>query len=190
MKANSITKELVSNMDLATANSALTVSGITAVQRQMITTRIAKLSTPAPEVQAPVETVQEIIAGDTVTTDSEVPAPPATEVPAPVVIAKVEKNKPGETTRTIIAFADDTKGIRAGSRVTFLENNQPGAKTLAGTVQRVFDFYGLKNNRQEVKIKGDNGQRYYRFEPGVQPIPVPVPIVEETAPEMIEGSGI
>jgi hypothetical protein len=178
MNANQLTKDAVSKMDLATANSALTVSGITAMQRQLIQTRIKKLSTPAPEVQAPVETVQDIIAGEATTSDV-----PEVSAPAEIIIlAKVEKNKPGETTRTIEKFTDDTKGIRAGSKVTFLENNKPGAKTLTGSVQRVFDFY-LKPERQEVKIKGDNGQRYYRFETGVHPI---VEVVAEViTPEVI-----
>ena len=154
METAKITMDLVKKMSKVELENVLnTTKNLTPVQKQAIATRIKSLSTlPEP---SPVEMVQEKIGEEAITPD--------TITPEVVIVAKVPKNKPNETTRTIIAFTDDTKGIRAGTIVTFLENNKPGAKTLQGKVQRVFDFY-LKPERQEVKIKGDNGNRYYRFE--------------------------
>ena len=142
---------------------------LTPVMKQFANTRIKTLTS------TPLEQVQEIVSTETITT------------PTPTPLVKVPKNKPGETTRTIISFTDDTKGIRAGTLVSFLENNQPGAKTKTGKVQRVFDFYDKVKfpTREEVKIKGDDGNRYYRFEKDVFPI-IPTP----TIPENIEGGGI
>ena len=106
----------------------------------------------------PVAEVQEVIAAEAVTSE----AAPAVE--------KKPKNKPNETTRTIEHFADDSKGIRPGTKVSFAESNKPDAKVITGTVQRIFDFW-LKPERQEAKIKGDNGNRYYRFEKQLTVIP-------------------
>lgn len=120
----------------------------------------------AEESAAPVAEAQESIAADAVVSEGAA---------APVV--KKPKNKPNETTRTIEKFNDDTKGIRVGTRVSFKDSNKPDAKVIAGTVQRVFDFY-LKPERQEAKIKGDNGNRYYRFEKDLTVIPAE-PAAEE-----------
>jgi hypothetical protein len=125
---------------------------------------IESVATEAGTTEAPVAEVQEIIAAEAVT--------------APVVEKKA-KNKPNETTRTIEAFADDTKGIRVGTPVMFKESSKPDAKMIPGKVQRVFDFYA-KPERQEAKIKGENGNRYYRFEKDLTVI-VPEAIVEEAA---------
>ena len=121
-------------------------------------------SAPAVEIiEAPVAEVQELIAAEAVTA---------------IAVEKKPKNKPNETTRTIEMFKDDTKGIRAGTLVSFKENNKPEAKTITGKVQRVFDFY-LKPERQEAKIKGDNGNRYYRFEKDLSLIVAEVPAIVE-----------
>jgi hypothetical protein len=124
--------------------------------------KAVEVSAPAVEIAAPVAEVQEIIAAEAV---------------AAPVVEKKAKNKPNETTRTIEMFADDTKGIRTGTLVSFKESNKPDAKTMTGKVQRVFDFY-LKPARQEAKIKGDNGNRYYRFEKDLIVI-----VAEAAAPE-------
>jgi hypothetical protein len=186
--------DAVKKMGLEELNTVINTSkGLTAVMKQAITTRIKSLSTP--EVPSPVESVQESIAAESVTTDA--PATDAPEVPAPVeaITAKVEKNKPGETTRTIEKFTDDTKGIRAGSMVTFLEKGTN--KVLTGQVQRVFDFYGKRDNRQEVKIMvgtKPNQTRHYRFEKDITPVvaivvpEVVAPEVEEVAAEVIESA--
>ena len=175
----------VKKMGLEELNTVInTNKALTPVMKQAIQTRIKTLT--------PVEAVQEIIAQDAVTAPIE--NVPEISTPDVVVLeAKVPKNKPNETTRTIIAFTDDTKGIRAGSMVTFLENNKPGAKLLTGKVFRVFDFYGLRSNRQEVKIMvtGTDGKtqtRYYRFEKDITPM-VTTP-AEPIVPEVIEGLGI
>ena len=203
MNANQINAKTVVTMDLAAANSALKVSGITALQRQMVQTRITKLSTPAPEVIPPAPAAQEgtpaegaqegagTPAEGTPAEGTDAPADKPADAPvvAPVLV-NIPKNKPGETTRDIEKFVDDTKGIRKGTRVTFLENNKPGAKTIHGTVQRLFDFWA-KPTRQEAKIKGDNGARIYRFEKDLTvEVPVVVEPVETPTPEVAEGSGI
>jgi hypothetical protein len=181
METKKVTLNDVKGMTLVQLNEVLdTNKSLTTVMKQAINVRIKGLT---PEVPSPVETIQEGIAAEATTTEGTLAegtqgeeAKPEPEV---IVIAKVEKNKPGETTRTIEKFTDDTKGIRAGKRVTFLENNKPGAKTLAGLVQRVFDFYGKRDNRQEVKIKGDNGQRYYRFEKDITPEVITPAVTDE-----------
>ena len=199
MNANQVTKESVSKMDLANANSALTVKGITALQRQLIQTRITKLSTPevvASEVVASLEGAQP----EDTTKEGTQPEGTSSEDTSskgePVVLVlNTTKNKPGETTRTIEKFEDDTKGLRIGSQVTFLENNKPGAKVMQGVIQRIFDFYGTRNNRQEAKIKGAGGERIYRFEKDLTPVvaitTAPDPVTTpELAPELVEGLGI
>jgi hypothetical protein len=181
--------ENTKNLSMATIQAmnleqlqSVNTKGLSAPAKQAISVRIAHLTAPAPEDKTPVETAQEQIAQDAVTApDASKPA----ETPAPIV--NVPKNKPYETTRTIVSFKDDTKGIRAGSMVTFLENNKPGAKTMTGQVQRLFDFW-LKPERQEAKImvtdaKG-NKTRFYRFEKDIQP----VVIVPEGV--VAEGEGI
>jgi len=124
-----------------------------------------EVQAPAVEkVEAPVEAAQEMIAAEAVTSE----AAPAVE--------KKAKNKPNETTRTIESFKDDTKGIRVGTEVSFKESSKPDAKMTTGKVQRIFDFYA-KPERQEAKIKGANGNRYYRFEKDLTVI-----VPAETAP--------
>lgn len=157
METKKLSMDQIKKMSLEELQ-AINTNGMNAVVKQAITVAISKLSTPA-ETATPVEKVQESIAADSVS--------------APVSEVKKAKNKPNETTRTIIAFADDTKGIRAGSEVTFTENNKPGAKVITGKVQRLFDFW-LKPERQEAKImvtdaKG-NKTRYYRFEKDITPV--------------------
>lgn len=160
METKKLSMNDIKKMSLAELQ-AINTNGVNAVVKQAITVAINKLSTPAET--APVEKVQESIAADAVTSET-----------APTIeVAKKQKNKPNETTRTIEAFKDDSKGIRAGSEVTFLENNKPGAKVITGKVQRLFDFW-LKPERQEAKImvtdsKG-NKTRYYRFEKDITPV--------------------
>ena len=164
METKKLSMDTIKKMSLAELQ-AINTAGLNAVVKQAIKVQIDKLTAG----DAPVERAQESIAAEAVT--SEAPAP-----------AKKPKNKPNETTRTIEKFADDSKGIRAGSEVTFTENNKPGAKVLTGKVQRLFDFW-LKPERQEAKImvtdsKG-NKTRYYRFEKDIQPV---VAAIVEEAP--------
>ena len=121
---------------------------------------------PAVEViEAPVAEVQEIIAAEAVTSEA-------------AAVEKKAKNKPNETTRTISEFADDTKGIRAGSIVSFQDSKKGDGKTVQGTVSRLFDFYD-KPTRQEAKIMvtgvdGKSKTRFYRFEKDLTVVPAKV----------------
>lgn len=128
-------------------------------------------------IEAPVVAVQEQVAAEAVTTEATAPAVPAKE----------PKKKPYETTRTIEKFADDTKGIRAGSTVTIKEKGTE--KVMTGTVQRLFDFFA-KPERQEAKIMvtgadGKTKTRHYRFEKDITPViaATEVPAPEVAAPE-------
>ena len=167
METKKLSMDTIKKMSLEELK-AIDTTGLNAVVKQAIAVQISR-RTEATEDMAttPVEKVQESIAAETVL----------------AAATKKPKNKPNETTRTITAFADDSKGIRAGSEVTFLENNKPGAKVLTGKVQRLFDFW-LKPERQEAKImvtdeKG-NKTRYYRFEKDITPVKAAV--VEEPTP--------
>ena len=137
--------------------------GTSAVAEKVVVEEVVATSTDA------VAEVQENIAAEAVTSETAAP-----------IVEKKPKNKPNETTRTIEMFADDTKGIRAGTKVSFKESNKPEAKSITGTVQRVFDFW-LKPERQEAKIKGDNGNRYYRFEKDLTVIPAEAVVAETPA---------
>jgi hypothetical protein len=83
-------------------------------------------------------------------------------------VKKSDKHKPNETTHTIEAFSDDTKGLRTGQTVSFPDSNKPGALIIEGKIQRIFAFY--REVREEAKIKGTDGKRYYRFEKDIQPV--------------------
>ena len=92
------------------------------------------------------------------------------------VIKTSEKHKPNETTHTVEAFSDDTKGIRAGQVVSFPSSNKPGGLIIEGVVQRIFAF--VREEREEAKIKGTDGKRYYRFEKDINPVEVVTLVVE------------
>jgi len=183
METKKLTLDAVKKMGLEELNKVMNDSkNLNAAIKQAIKTRINLLSTPAATTPAtaPIESLKETIATDAVT------GTPAPEVAEPVVVAKVEKNKTGETTRTIEKFDDDTKGIRAGQVVTFLEKGTN--KVLTGTVQRLFDFYGNRNNRQEAKIMvgtKPNQTRHYRFEKDITPV-APVVITPEPTEHPVE----
>lgn len=177
METKKITMSEVKVMSLDQVNNALAAGGLNPHQRQALMVRKAQLEAPAPDDATPVEKLQEQAAGESVTSDTAAPAEAA-----PVAKAK---NKPFETTRTITAFADDTKGIRAGDMVTFTEHKGGTGKVMTGQVQRLFDFW-LKPERQEAKImvtdaKG-NKTRFYRFEKDL------TKVVPE--PANTEGQGI
>lgn len=95
-------------------------------------------------------------------------APEAPAAPAP------GKKKPGETTYTIEAFTGNAKGIKAGTVVSFTQSNKGTGPVIEGTVQRVFRWF--EKDREEAKIKGTDGKRYYRFEKDL------TPVVKDAAP--------
>lgn len=183
-----ITMSEIKVMNLDQVNNALAAGGLNAAQKQALSVRKTQLEAAASEVKAPVETLQENTAADSVTApEAAAQVQKAPEATAPVV--KAPKNKPFETTRTITAFADDTKGIRAGDMVNFTEHKGGSGKPLTGQVQRLFDFYA-KPERQEAKImvtdaKG-NKTRYYRFEKDLTKVEAP----KAEEPAASEGSGI
>lgn len=67
---------------------------------------------------------------------------------------------PSETTYTMTAFTDDSKGLRAGDMVRYPKAKN-GTDTMTGKLQRIFGFF--RESREEGKILGDDGKRYYRF---------------------------
>ena len=175
METKKISVNDIKAMSLEQVNNALAAGGLNPAQKQALMVRKANLE-EVPSSDTPVEDLQAGAAADAVTSASATP-----EAAAPV--AAKSKNKPYETTRTITAFADDTKGIRAGDTVTFTEHKGGTGKVLTGQVQRLFDFY-LKPERQEAKImvtdaKG-NRTRFYRFEKDITKV---VPEVVEEAPK-------
>ena len=133
----------------------------------------------APEASAP--------ATDT----PEADAPKAEGEAAPVA-ATPAKKKPGETTYTIEKFTDDAKGIRAGDTVSFNQSNKGTGPVIEGVAQRLFRWF--EKDREEVKIKGTDGKRYYRFEKDVTLVAKAAPKapeapMAETAPEAPGAEG-
>jgi hypothetical protein len=73
----------------------------------------------------------------------------------------------GLTTRTIEKFSNDAKGIRAGDVVCFTQRYGKPSPVIKGVVQRIFEWAEKPkpdHPGEEIKIKGDDGKRYYRFE--------------------------
>ena len=103
---------------------------------------------------------------------------PKTEGEAAPVAAAPAKKKPGETTYTIEKFTDDTKGIRAGDTISFNQSNKGTGPVIEGVAQRIFRWF--EKDREEVKIKGTDGKRYYRFEKDIT-------LVAKAAPKAAEA---
>jgi hypothetical protein len=138
-------------------------------------------SADAPEAGAPA-------AEGTVASDAETVAK-AEEVAAASVATK---KKPGETTYTIEKFTDDTKGIRAGDTISFNQSNKGTGPVIEGVAQRIFRWF--EKDREEVKIKGTDGKRYYRFEKDITLVAKAAPKAAEApkaeaAPEAPQAEG-
>ena len=176
-------------MPLETLVAKLNDGGFTPAERPFVESIIAEKSAPAeiavdvleatpaiPVVSTkPMTKLQQLIAKAHIT--GEIVA--KTQKPQVVEeVKKSDKHKPNETTHTIEAFSDDTKGIRTGMTVSFPDSNKPGALIIEGTVQRLFAFY--REVREEAKIKGTDGKRYYRFEKDINPVvaTVEAPVAE------------
>jgi hypothetical protein len=75
--------------------------------------------------------------------------------------APTTRRSRGSATEPIEKFSDDTKGIRVGSTVVFPER-RGGLDKVQGTVKRMFKF--VDEDREEARIEGPGGKRWYRFE--------------------------
>jgi hypothetical protein len=115
---------------------------------------------------------------DEATVASSADAPEAAATDTPVATVTTTKKKPGETTFTVEHFTNDEKGIRAGDTVSFNQSNKGTGAVIEGVAQRIFRWYD--KDREEVKIKGTDGNRYYRFEKDVQ-------LVAKAAPKAPEA---
>jgi len=181
METKSITR--ARKMPLETLVEKLNDGGFTAIERPIIEGIIAEKQSsstnvdvmvesksakvlPTTEVKAkPLSKLQQLIAKAHIT--GEIVA--KTQTPkVEEVVKKSEKHKPNETTYTIESFTDDTKGLRAGQTVSFPDSNKAGALIIEGKIERIFSFY--REVREEAKIKGTDGKRYYRFEKSINPI--------------------
>lgn len=170
METKAITR--ARKMPLDTLVNKLNEGGFTAMERPIIESIIAEKSAQSSDsktvVQKPMSKLQQLIAKAHITGEI-VAKTQAPKVEEPV--KKSEKHKPNETTHSIEAFSDDTKGIRLGDTVSFPVTRKAGSLIMEGVVQRLFAFYdkyrdkaGSKVLQEEVKIKGTDGKRYYRFE--------------------------
>lgn len=167
METKAITR--ARKMSVVDLTTKLNDGGFTPAERPIVETILAEKtnSTATPEVKGkPLSKLQQLIAKAHIT--GEIVA--KTQTPkVEEVVKKSDKHKPNETTHTIEAFTDDTKGLRAGQTVLFPESNKAGALIIEGVIQRIFSFY--REVREEAKIKGTDGKRYYRFEKDIQPLP-------------------
>ena len=164
----------------------------TAAQRPVIVQMIkTKRGNAAGEDAAVSSSADAPEAGAPATDTPEADAPKAEGEAAPVA-ATPAKKKPGETTYTIEKFTDDTKGIRAGDTISFNQSNKGTGPVIEGVAQRIFRWF--EKDREEVKIKGTDGKRYYRFEKDITLVAKAAPKAPEapkaeTAPEAPQAEG-
>jgi hypothetical protein len=157
---------------------------------QMIKTKRGSSSEEDAEIASSENAPEAVSTAGSETPAETTPAPQATGPVTPPA-----KKKPGETTYTIEAFTKDDKGIRAGDTISFNQSNKGTGPVIEGVAQRLFRWFD-KPEREEVKIKGTDGKRYYRFEKDVTlvakaaPKAQEAPTAPETAPEtpMAEGT--
>jgi len=176
METKAITR--ARRMSLPSLEAKLSEGGFTPAERPIIESIIEQKKNPdtavavdtaEPSVSSgpkkPLSVLQQLQAKAKLT--GEIVA--KTQTPKPIEEVKVSsKHKPNETTQTLEAFSDDTKGLRTGMTVSFPSSNKPGAMIMEGKIQRIFGF--IRETREEAKIKGTDGKRYYRFEKDINPV--------------------
>lgn len=169
-------------MDVTSLEAKLEAGGFTAIERPYIESLIAEKKGSAEQVEVAEKTEEKTektssapVKARTIFQQMQAKAAITGAIVAKTQNIKPEepkeattKHKPNETTCTIEAFSDDTKGIRKDDTVTFPSSTKAGSILMEGKVQRIFKF--LRETREEAKIKGTDGKRYYRREKDINKV--------------------